>query len=464
MPKSVLVIDAIATHRIRFAAILESARYAVEAVPSIGEYHGDLSALDLILFGLPDDQFGKTVSGLAEKLGPLRTPILCLDAKRSSLRRVLALKSGARDVLPTKSPDEFLLARVRGLIREFEAERECERRRLTAISFGFSEPTASFDAPASLFCLGGLGALADQLAAVLPDRVVTISREELSEAEANSAVADAFILGIEEQDSDIELLIPELLDRMHLSPAPILTIYPKDRPEIAVRALALGASEVIESDVCVEEMELRIKGALARKHIRDALRKSDEQSYRLAATDPLTGLYNRRYAETYIADLSARPKLGTSEVCFILVDLDHFKSVNDIHGHVAGDRVLREVAHRLQANLRACDLVSRYGGEEFLIVLPETAVEEAISLAERLRAAVAANPIHLGECQQIHVTASIGVATGIIPSGFPEQRNGTFDAVERIGFGPLLPMFEAADAALYRAKESGRNRVEISVA
>lgn len=463
MPKSVLVIDAIATHRIRFAAILETAHYVVTAVADVSEAQADLTAYDLIIFGLPGDQPGNAISGLVAMQGPSRNPILCLDSKRSPLRRVIALKAGAQDVLPSKSPDELLLARVRGLIRQSEAERECQRRRVTAMSFGFSERAVEFGASASLYCAGALGSLPDKLAAVLPHRVVVLSADDLAEAEIAPSVPDAFVLGLSDSTPEIERLLPDLRDRMHLRPAPILAVYPGECPEIGTRALALGASEVMEQSASIEEIELRIKNALARKHIRDALRKSDEQSYRLAATDPLTGLYNRRYAETYLGDLTARLGPDPSEICLVLVDLDHFKAVNDIHGHVAGDQVLCEVAQRLQANIRACDLIARYGGEEFLIVLPETSVEEAKILSERLRHAVAASPVRLNE-GKIEVTASIGVATGLVYPGHAEQRTGTFDVPASGGYGALLPMFEAADDALYRAKEAGRNRVEFNVA
>lgn len=464
MPKSVLVIDAIATHRIRFAALLESAHYRVASAPQVKDIPGSPQDFDLIVLGLPDDQPGCALAGLSTALGDTFAPILCLDAKRSPLRRLLALRAGARDVLPSKAPDDLLLARVRGLIRENEAERECERRRLTAVSFGFSEPRTEFGAQGCVLCAGDLGPLPDQLAALLPHRVMTLSDENMAEEDLSAPVPDAFILGLSDTCPYAEAMIPDLRDRMHLRPAPILAVYPEDRADMAVRALALGASEVVEAGAGIEEIELRIKAALARKHIRDALRKSEEQSYRFAATDPLTGLYNRRYAETYMADLSARAGQSSSDMCLVLVDLDHFKAVNDVHGHVSGDRVLREVAHRLQANLRACDLVARYGGEEFLIVLPETPVEEAAILSERLRLAIASVPIRLAENREITVTASIGVASGLLYPGLSDQRTGTFDVAEPSGFGTLLPVFEAADAALYRAKEAGRNRVEISVA
>ena len=204
---------------------------------------------------------------------------------------------------------------------------------------------------------------------------------------------------------------------------------------------------------------------LERKRMRDRLRKTDEQSYRLAATDPLTGLYNRRYAEAYLADLMMREQEHERGFVMMVVDLDHFKVVNDRYGHSAGDRVLCEVANRIRDNLRACDLISRHGGEEFLAVLPDTGVIEAERTAERLRQSIAGMPIPLENGVQVSITASIGVAFGQdIETEAVSARTGTFDIEEASNLPPLRQVFDAADAALYRAKVKGRNRVEFSAA
>jgi two-component system cell cycle response regulator len=207
---------------------------------------------------------------------------------------------------------------------------------------------------------------------------------------------------------------------------------------------------------------MRLTKMLARKAQNDALRRSDEQSYRLAATDPLTGLYNRRYAETYLAALPSQTDARRPEFCVLLVDLDYFKAVNDTHGHAAGDQVLREVAHRLRDNLRACDLIARYGGEEFLVVLPETSGATATLLAERLRCAINARDIRWPGGPPISVSVSIGVAAGSLASPFVGQRTGTCDTESVFASDFFQSTFEAADAALYRAKSNGRNRVEVS--
>lgn len=169
--------------------------------------------------------------------------------------------------------------------------------------------------------------------------------------------------------------------------------------------------------------------------------RADESNRQLAAYDPLTGVANRR---TLIATLDrdvARAVRAREPISLMMVDIDHFKAVNDTHGHLAGDQVLRHVAHLLRARLRAQDLVGRYGGEEFLVLLPDTASEGAFGVAQQLRRNIAEAPCELGG-RQISVTVSIGVF-----GGRPEPGD----------HWDLL--IDAADRALYAAKENGRNRV-----
>jgi diguanylate cyclase (GGDEF)-like protein len=168
-----------------------------------------------------------------------------------------------------------------------------------------------------------------------------------------------------------------------------------------------------------------------------------EQMERLATTDGLTGLLNRR---TFNAQLTARLREAQRyrrPLSLLLLDIDHFKKVNDTYGHPAGDSVLRGVAQLAQKQARETDLVARYGGEEMALVLPETDARGAMVIAERIRATVAAAQ-HPTEQGALKVTLSVGVATW---PGAGEDAAG---------------LIESADRALYRAKQGGRNRVEAS--
>jgi two-component system cell cycle response regulator len=162
----------------------------------------------------------------------------------------------------------------------------------------------------------------------------------------------------------------------------------------------------------------------------------------LAQTDPLTKLLNRRALNERLAAEMERVRRYNTTVAVLLIDLDHFKSINDNHGHLTGDEVLCEVAALLQRGVRAVDVVARYGGEEFLIVLPETGATGAAAFAERLREYIESFLFAQSRRAPVRLTTSIGVAT------FP-------------GFGveSVDDLFAAADQALYRAKAEGRNRV-----
>lgn len=172
-----------------------------------------------------------------------------------------------------------------------------------------------------------------------------------------------------------------------------------------------------------------------------ALHRQKEAAEALARTDPLTGLANRRaFDEAARLEVQRALRYGTP-LALVLADLDHFKSINDSFGHHSGDEVLRHCARILSATVRNVDLVGRWGGEEFVILMPDTGLVEAVQAAERFRQAIAGTPVPLGE-RSCQCTASFGVAA---------LQRGTAD---------LEALLNRADAALYRAKERGRDRVE----
>lgn len=162
-------------------------------------------------------------------------------------------------------------------------------------------------------------------------------------------------------------------------------------------------------------------------------------------TDQLTGMFNRRHlmAEGYRV-LGVALRAGSPCSCLML-DIDHFKNVNDTHGHPVGDKFLIHMAGRIQAAIRESDMAARYGGEEFVVIAPNASLDEAVRMAERLRQDVAANPLRLGNLV-LDNTVSIGVAE--------------YDPEPTFGSNLLEDMIEKADKALYRAKQCGRNRVE----
>jgi len=223
---------------------------------------------------------------------------------------------------------------------------------------------------------------------------------------------------------------------------PVLLMADDNELPRLAKGLDLGANDYLIRPVDRNELLARARTQIRRKRMQDKLRHNYQRGLSLALTDDLTGLYNRRYVVAHVNELLARMPEGGGEVALMLFDIDHFKQVNDQHGHPAGDAVLRELAGRALRQVRSVDLVGRLGGEEFVVVMPETNLAGAAVVAERLRAAVAGEPFSLqAGGGRLPVTVSIGVAvTGETPE-------------------TLESLLKRADDALYIAKNAGRNRV-----
>lgn len=202
------------------------------------------------------------------------------------------------------------------------------------------------------------------------------------------------------------------------------------------------AQEKLEAKVELADSRLRETNAqLVRQS--DALKQANEELHQLSVTDALTGLRNRRHFETMLEEELERARRYGDENSLLVIDIDHFKSVNDTHGHDGGDRVLKEIARVLVARLRKTDFICRFGGEEFVVLCQRTTNAEAMGIAEALRAQVASTPVRLG-AQDIFVTVSIGVAAA------PAVTEEAVAAAD---------LFRHADTALYRSKRNGRDRV-----
>lgn len=227
---------------------------------------------------------------------------------------------------------------------------------------------------------------------------------------------------------------------------PILIVAQADQRPQLLRGLEIGANDYLLVPRDGNELRSRVRTQIKRKRYHERLKEAHETSVNMALVDGLTGLHNRRYMTVHLDQLMADTRLAGQPVSLLMVDIDHFKAVNDTHGHPRGDEVLRIVAQRLSRSLRNFDMVARYGGEEFVVAMPETSASEAAKVAERLRLAVANSPVifhSAGQDWSIPVTISIGAAT-----------------VARAQ-GAEVALLEAADAAVYAAKAGGRNRVAI---
>jgi two-component system, cell cycle response regulator len=227
-----------------------------------------------------------------------------------------------------------------------------------------------------------------------------------------------------------------------LRDVPVVFLTGRSDTTDMVDGLRLGAHDYLRKPCEPTELLARVQAAARVKRLQDELRQRNEDLDRISRTDALTGLRNRRHVEEYLAKLTSLARRNLEPIAVLVIDIDHFKSVNDTHGHDAGDAVLREVASRMLGSVRLEDMIGRWGGEEFLVVLPNTADQGAAELAERLRQVVADTPCRLADGDAVQVTISVGCAASLIDDA-----------------GRLV---RSADTAMYEAKQTGRNRVVVA--
>jgi two-component system, cell cycle response regulator len=234
----------------------------------------------------------------------------------------------------------------------------------------------------------------------------------------------------------------EVLDRLRahdeLAAVPVIMLTGSSDPELMRDALRRGAHDCLRKPFDPAELDARVLAALRVKRLHDALLDANRRLARQALTDDLTGLANRRHGGRQLEREVALCVRHGRLLALVRVDVDHFKAINDSHGHEAGDQVLVEVARRLESAVRGGDELARWGGDEFVALLPDTDKAGALRAAERLRAAVAAAPVEAAGTE-LAVTISVGWAhwAGDTPD----------DLLAR------------ADRALYRAKDAGRDTV-----
>jgi len=238
---------------------------------------------------------------------------------------------------------------------------------------------------------------------------------------------------------------PEVCARLRAAAGPrytyVLLLTARHKMEDVVKGLESGADDYLTKPFDTAELRARLRAAERILALQEKLVKSRQELEELATHDPLTKLWNRRAILEMLCSEAARAKRESTSLAVVLVDVDHFKQVNDLRGHLCGDQVLREVARRMEAALRPYDVLGRFGGEEFLMTLTTESPEVVNVVAERLRAAVAAQPF--AACgAEFHISVSVGVASSV-PGAEPHPES----------------LLHAADSALYRAKHEGRNRV-----
>ncbi|WP_300542451.1 PleD family two-component system response regulator [Maricaulis sp.] len=411
-----------------------------EAIEVARTEQPDLILLDVMMPGMDGYE---TCSRLKADRNTRHIPVVMVTALDQREDRIRGLEAGADEFLTKPIDDVALFARVRSLLRLKSVLDELRYRESNAALAGVdTEPAGEESEAAGAVIVSADPRAAGRYAGALPSRVT--ARGVSDPAEAMVAVQDGtdlLIVDLTSPDYDGLRLCARVRSDAATRQLPILAVVNPDDVSQAVRALDLGVNDIIHRPVDAGELSARARTQLRRKHYADRLRDQLDQSLEMAVTDPLTGLHNRRYISSRLRQALASANNGGAPVSVMIADIDHFKSINDLYGHEAGDVVLQGFAGRMQSALRALDLAARYGGEEFLVVMPGAGMAEARIAAERLRSAVAEEPFVLEDGTDIAVTVSVGLAQ----ASFGE----TFEALLR-----------RADAALYTAKNEGRNQVQ----
>ncbi|MCB1388989.1 MAG: diguanylate cyclase [Rhodobacteraceae bacterium] len=461
MSGRILIVDDLATNRIILKVKLNAACHetlqAASGTEALAIARAEQPKLILLDMVLPDISGIEVCRRLRADPATVHIPVVIITASSDRKSRLSALEAGADEFLTKPLNEVILLARIRSLLRARETEAELRLRSETWGEMDLAEAETVFAMPGRVALVAAEPAIAMAWRAALAPHV----KERLAVLTPNAALGDMpqgavpdfyLIAGDLGSHGSGQRLVADLRSREASRHAAIALVLPKADPDIAAMALDLGASDLLTLPLDAEETALRITLHLTRKRRADQLRRAVSTGLRLAVTDPLTGLYNRRYALAHLDRIAARAMEQGRRYAVMVLDLDRFKSVNDTFGHAAGDAVLETVAARLRENLRPSDLIARIGGEEFLVALPDATLGTARLAAERLCRVVGDTPVLLPDGRgTVTVTISVGLALGPSPS------SGLDDS-------PAREALTRADAALLGAKADGRNQVTIASA
>ncbi|HZK92342.1 MAG TPA: PleD family two-component system response regulator [Stellaceae bacterium] len=374
-------------------------------------------------------------------------PVVMVTALSDIADRLRGLEAGADDFLTKPVNDIALFARVRSLIRLKRMMEELRLREEICGRFGSQEerddrPEAVRGAHILLVEQQGFGAsrIAETLAP-MAESVRQVGSGEEAQATIDGSI-ELIILSLSMPDGDPLRLVSQWRAAEPYRQLPILLLADEGELPRLAKGLDLGANDYLIRPVDRNELLARVRSQVRRKRLQDRLHENYHRSLSLALTDELTGLYNRRYVIAHLEELVARVNnVGATDTSLMMFDVDHFKQVNDQFGHPGGDDALRQLADRALRGVRSIDLVARLGGEEFVVVMPETNLAAAVTVAERLRQSVAAEPFFIHTAgERRPITISVGVAVA--------QTGDTVDT-----------LLQRADDALYQAKDAGRNKV-----
>jgi len=457
MTARVLIVDDVPTNVKLLEARLSNAYFDVitakdgpSALELLRSSLPDIVLLDVMMPGMDGFEVCKKIKSDPKTC---HIPVVMVTALSETKDRIQGLEAGADDFLTKPISDKALLARVRNLTRVKMMMDAWRQRSETFEKLGL-------DISLPELCKEDTGKAKVLLVEDNPHSAAHI-RETLVETEGDDVtiVADgvagiaalrevAFelvILSLDLANEDALRLVAQIRAREELRSLAILVLVEEHDEEMLTQAFDVGVHDYLVRPLEKSELLLRSRTQIRHSRYQKRLSSDYQNSLALAVTDSLTGLYNRRYLENHLPRLLENSLQQEKNLVVMLIDIDHFKDVNDRFGHVAGDHALKEVSARIRANVRSFDLVTRLGGDEFVVVMPDCSLPFVRTTVERVRAAVSDQAIFMpGENEGSTITVSIGVA----------QAQGQEDMPEAL--------LKRADLAMYKAKAAGRNKAWVA--
>jgi two-component system, cell cycle response regulator len=455
MTAQILVVDDVPANIKLLEAKLASEYYDVitakdgfEALKQVKDHKPDLVLLDVMMPGMDGFEACQKMKADPEIS---HIPVVMVTALSEKADRLKGLEAGADDFITKPINDMALFARVKSLIRIKTLLDELRLRDQTSSQMGINNASAN----TFISDVSGAKVLLIDDDAVQAKQILAKLGESYSatwEADADNAVHaakigdyDAVLISTLLADADGLRIASQIKSQEETRAVPLLVFVDEDDTRAMFKALEMGINDYLTVPVDKNELAVRVRTQIRRKRYQEALKSQYQRSVSMALTDGLTGLYNRHYLNTHLENMVRQSMANTKNLALMIMDMDHFKTVNDTHGHDAGDRVLKQLADVIVRASRSTDLAARFGGEEFVMLMPETDPLAALGAANRIRELVAGTDFVINnEGQTIQRTVSIGVASLLSEGDSPEG------------------LLKRADEALYSAKNSGRNNVKVS--